>query len=319
MTSDYDTAEMRRVRAGALLIAIIIAVSVLVFFLDALIRATTEGPRITVTTGSATGVEPGTAVWVAGRDVGRVLSVEFSDPTRGRDRVVIGAVLDRGVEGFIRSDAAVTIQPGALLEPVIISIAPGTASLPPWDLNEAFVTRGESIGLEALLELREDLRASGEGLRTEADRLRTAIRAGGGTLASLTENAEGFRETRSLAQSAAEGLARDYPDGTAARLAADTIMTQRIARLRGRMAALDTLSTRDRAVRSFEETTAAVTAFRERMELLSRRLEEGEGSAGRWRQDGELRRQLALLRARIDSTTVELMKAPDRWLRVKVF
>ena len=73
------------------------------------------------------------------------------------------------------------------------------------------------------------------------------------------------------------------------------------------------------ATASFEETSAAVEAFQGRLLALADRLDRGEGTAGRWLHDGEIERQLALLRARLDSATVEFVKYPDRWLRVKVF
>lgn len=315
----YDARETRRARIGAVIIAVALAVSVGVFFLDAIIRATTEGPRIRVATESAPGVEPGTAVRVAGRDVGRVISVEFGDPIRGRDRVIIEAVLERGVESFIRADATVAIQPGALLEPVIISIHPGTASFPQWDIEQPFVTGTGAVGPDALLELTASLADAGDMLRGEAERLRTAIRTGEGTLASMTASTEPFDETRQLAARVRERAKDEFARGTVARLASDTIIGPHLEAIRGRLAVLDTIDARATAVESFGETRRALDDFRERLGRLSERIAAGEGSAGRWKSDGALRRQVDLLRARIDSVTVELMKDPGTWLRVKVF
>ena len=314
-----DPRERRRARTGALLTLGILVVSVAVFFLDTIIRATTEGPRITVTTESAPGVEPGTAVWLAGREVGRVLSVGFGDPVRGRDRVIIEAVLDRGAERFIRGDATVAIQPGALLEPVIIAIEPGSASRPQWDLARPFVTRTGAVGPDVLLDLTAGLRASGDALRDQADRVRTALRSRSGTLAAMAEGDGTFDETRRIARQIRQRTADEYATGTAARLASDTIVSERLESIRGRLAVLDTLDTRARAVESFEETRRALDDFRGRLASLSRRLDAGEGTLGRWQRDGAIRAQMALLRARLDSLTVELMKDPGRWLRVRVF
>lgn len=319
MADRYDDHDRRRARVGALLILVIGVVATAVFFLDALVRITTEGPHITVMTQSAPGVEPGTAVWVAGRDVGRVLSVEFKEPTRGIERIEVVAVLERGVERFIRADATVNIQPGALLEPVVVVIHPGSPNRATWDLDVPFTTTNETVDPEALVEMGAALRASGDSLRGEAERLRSAIRRGGGSIALLADNPDVLREAGSTMEEAAEVLTRDLPHGNLGRLAADTLIAARLARIRERLATLDTLGTRDRAIQSFEETSAAMEAFENRLLALSDRLDSGEGSAGRWLRDGEIGQQLGLLRARIDSMSVELARYPDRWLRVKVF
>ncbi|MDH3732875.1 MAG: MCE family protein [Gemmatimonadota bacterium] len=319
MADKFSEHDIRRARVGGLLILVVIGVSLAVFFLDAIVRATTEGPLITVTTRSAPGVEPGTAVWVAGRDVGRVLTVEFTEPTRGRDRVEIVAVLGRGVEDYIRADASVTIQPGALLEPVVVVIDPGTGDQPVWDVARPFTTTEEGVDVEALMEMSASLQESGDSLKAGAERLRNSVRRGGGTLAAFGNNPDVLSDAAAAMSDARDVLVRDYPTGTVARLAADTVIAHRLLRIKDRLAVLDTLDTRDRAVRSFDETSAALEAFQTRLLVLSERLDAGEGSAGRWLMDGEMARQIALLRARVDSMSVELAKAPDRWLRVKVF
>ena len=318
MKDPYNAEDFRRARVGALLIVLVIGAALAVFFLDALIRLTTEGPRITVITPSAPGVEPGTVVWVAGRDVGRVLSVDFADPERGRERVEIVAVLGRGVERYIRSDARVTIQPGGLLEPVVVVIDPGTGALP-WDIATPLTTAEPGIDPEVLRAMSRTLLASRDSLGAEADRLRSAIRRGGGTLASLAENPDVMKGAGETVRRARGVLAAATETGTVARLASDTVIEGHLARIRERLARLDTLDAQERAVRSFEETSAALEAFQSRVLALSARLDAGEGSAGRWLNDGELGRQFALLQARMDSLTTELAKRPDLWLRVKVF
>jgi len=319
MARTLDTGDLRRVRIGFLLIAVVVLVSFVAFFIDSLERATVEGPRITVTTTSAPGVEPGTGVWVAGRPVGRVLSVEFRPPENGQDRIVIEAVLQRGVDEVLRADATVTIQAGALLEPVILAIQPGTGSAPRRDPDLPLRAITEQLDPDALLAMAEELGQAGERLRAQASRVKSMIARENGTLALLADDPDVLAEAGALMARVDTIMRRDVPNGTVSRFARDTVISNRLLRIRQRLANLDTLHARERAVRSLEETMTALSAFQDRLVRISQRLDEGEGTVGRALRDGEIDRQLALLRARLDSTMVEFMKRPDRWLRVKVF
>lgn len=318
MPRTYDEDDFRRARVGALLILTIVAVSLSVFFVDTVLRATTEGPLITITTESAPGVQPGTAVWVAGRSVGRVTSVEFRAPSDGRDRVVIRAVLERGVERLLRADAVAAIQPGALLEPVVVFIHPGSADRQ-WNLELPLSARDATLGPEVLLELRDVLLVSAEALREQASRVGDVMTRGGGTLGALLEDPDVLKQAGDRV-SEVRTLSRDhYHTGTIGRFVADTLIDVRLARIRDRLARLDSLPTREQALASYEETSLALTAFQDRLETLSERLDAGEGTAGRALQDGQLATQVALLKARLDSTVVEFTKYPERWLKVRVF
>lgn len=319
MARTLSTEDRRRVRIGFLLIGLLTVACVVAFFIDRVERATVEGPRITVTTPTAPGVQPGTAVWVAGRPVGRVLSVQFRPPQDGPDRIVIEAVLERGVDEVLRADATVTIQAGSFLSPVILAIDPGTGTAPKRDPSTPLHARTERLDPEALLSMSETLRQAGERLRAEASRLRSAIALGDGTISSLTANPGVLTEAGATLARVDTVLRRDLPTGALGRFATDTLISRRLRRIRERLADLDTLNAREHAVRSLEETMAALTAFQDRLVRLSERLDQGKGTVGRALRDGEIDRQVALLRARLDSAIVEFMQRPDRWLRVKVF
>lgn len=311
--------DRRNARIGLLLIAALTAACVTIFFIDSIRRATVEGPEITVAAQRAPGIVPGTAVWVAGRPVGRVLSVTFLPPADGADRIVIRAVLERGVDEVLRADAHAVLHPGGLLEPVVVAIDPGTGSLPRWDLARPIPSGTTSMTPERLLEMGKTLADAGVGLADEAGRLRRRVDAGGGTLARLVEHPAVLADAgASLAR--LDTLVRSGDvGGTFGRLMADTAMGSRLRRIRHRLAVLDTLNARERATASYEEMARAVADFQTRLTRMSARLDAGEGTAGRALHDGAIARQTTLLRARMDSLTVELMKRPDRWLRVKIF
>jgi hypothetical protein len=318
MPRTYDASDLRRARVGVLLLSLIVAGTIAIFFLDALLRATSEGPIITITSESAPGVQPGTDVWVAGRSVGRVTSVQFREPADGRDRIVIRAVLVRGVEDYLRADAVVSLQPGALLEPVVVFIDPGSAS-EPWHLEQPLAAEDATLGPEVLLELSAALKTAGDTLREQAARVGDVIASGGGTLGALRSDPTVLAEAGARLGEVRTLLRDNHRSGTIGLLAADTLIDARLLRIRDRLAALDSLRTRERATRSLEQTAEALTTFQERLAALSSRIDAGEGTLGRTLQDGELARQVAVLRARLDSTAIEFAKYPERWLKVKVF
>ncbi|MDX1393191.1 MAG: MlaD family protein [Gemmatimonadota bacterium] len=318
MPRTYDDEDVRRARIGALIIVICAVVALGVFFIDAIVRATTEGPRITIAVDAAPGVDAGTDVWVAGRSVGRVLGVQFRRPDEAGERVVIRAVLERGVEEFIRDDADVSIQPGALLAPVIVLVHPGSPDAGPRALDRPFTARDRALGPEALLELGEALRVAGDSLRVQTGRVSTRLSDGGGTLGALLADRDVLAESEQALRETMVALG-DWRSGSIGRLASDSVLGPRLDRISSGLATLDSMQTRERTSETLRETTAAVDAFQERLALLAARLDAGEGTAGRALRDGELARQVALLRARLDSAAVEFALYPERWLRVKVF
>ena len=95
MSREYADSERRNVRRGLALVATLVMISLGVFFSDFAIRATAEGERITVYATAAPGLSAGSPVWVAGRPMGRVLSVGFRPPGSPGGNIVVHAVLER--------------------------------------------------------------------------------------------------------------------------------------------------------------------------------------------------------------------------------
>lgn len=316
-----ETGDLRRrTRIGGLLIAVIAVVSVTVFFLDAIERATSEGPRVTVLAEAAPGLEPGSTVWVAGRPVGRVLSLGFRPPGEVEGGVfIIEAVLQRGIGPILRADASAQIRASGLLEPEIISIDPGTATLPPWDFADTLRTPTDALTEEDLRAMSDTLLRARAALAEDVRELRARIRRGGGTLAALEANPEVLETARAQATRLGRIVEDQLPGGTLARLGSDTLLAARLDRIRERLARFDSLPGRRNAIAELERAVGAIDALELRMARLSGRLEAGEGTAGRAFVDGEIARQTALLRARLDSLVVELVRDPSRWLRVRVF
>lgn len=320
MASSGPRRSRRRVGLGVAWIALITTVSVTVFFVDDLLRATQEGPRITIATAAAPGLEPGSTVWVAGRPVGRVLEVLFRPPDpMSRDNVIVHAVLQRSVGDVIRADASASIRPSDLLEPVVVSIRPGTPASPPFDFTDTLRAVRDDLDQEYVLGLLDSLRTAGRRLSERAAELGRALEDPGGTLSALASN-QLLRETlrRDLAR-LRDILTRDLEQGSLGRLLTDSLLPARADSVRGRLVRLSDLSAEDAERMRLQELATHLDALVSRIGTLQARLDAGEGTAGRALRDREIQDQLMLLRARLDSVVTELTARPDRWLRVRVF
>lgn len=311
--------ERRKVRIGLGLMAAVAVLAIAIFMLDTALRAFSEGPRVTVLATAAPGLGPGSTVWVAGRPVGRVLSVGFRPPGSGPDNVVIRAVLQRGTEPILRADATAEIRSAALLEPVIVVIDPGSPDAPPWSFDDTLRTPRERLDLDALREMSDSLLLVSAELSRRAAPLRERIRRASGTLPALVRDPDVLEEAAARVDRLRVLLEEEYPHGTAGRLVSDTAISMRLSRITDRLAALDTLPGRREASSALESASAAIEGFETRLARLSEWLDEGRGTAGRALVDGALGRQAALLRAQLDSLVVELMTFPERWLRVRAF
>lgn len=310
----------RRARIGFAIIAAITAVSVAVFFLDAIERVTSEGPRVVMLAEAAPGLEPGSTVWVAGRPVGRVLSVGFRPPGEVEGGVfIIEAVLQRGIGPILRADASARIRASALLEPEILAIDPGSPTSPPWSFADTLRAPVDRLTEEDLRAMADTLLRVGSGLSEDVRELRERIRRGGGTLAALEANPDLLRTAGARAARLGRIVEEEVPNGTLGRLGRDTLIRARMARIAARLARFDSLPGRRHAIDELERTRGALDALERRIARLSERLDAGEGTAGRALVDGEIARQTALLKARLDSLVVELVHDPSRWLRVRIF
>lgn len=306
----------RDTRVGLIQIGVLAGTCLLIFFLDEIRRATEEGPRVAIVAEAAPGLQPGSAVWVAGRPVGRVLSVRLRPPEVDRGgRVIVRAVLHRSAEDVVREDATATIRASDLLEPMVVSVDPGSPSRPPFDFADTLRAVEDRVDQERVLALVDTLRRAGLEMSERFRSARRELRDRRGTLARLRDD-PGLVDGLAANLRDAGALMEDFEGGVAGRVAADRSLAEAAGRLRERLARLST--PRD-GRETLGTAISRLDALGERIARLSAALERGEGTAGRAIADRELSRQMALLRARLDSVMAELAADPGRWLRVRIF
>ncbi len=289
-----------------------------VFVSDVIERLLVEGPELTVIAPRASELEPGSIVWVAGTQAGRILEVGFLDPDAPGERLIIRAVLRRDVGRVIREDATAIVRRSALLAPNVLNVSPGSPELPPFDFRDTLHV-SIPVSTRRLLARADSASSELKSLRPLVAALREHLTDGPGTAAALRRNTalqddlrRSLREIRDIRQAAGTG-------GTLSLLSRDTALqvSLRASAARAR-AVLD-----EHAGRGWLEEesrlAAALGSIAARAERLQKRFDNAEGSAGRFKYDSELADQVRLLRARVDSAQGELISDPFRWLRFKLF
>ncbi len=310
--------ELARVRGGSAIIAALVLLMMGVFFLDTAVRARTEGPRVTVLATSAPGLRAGSTVLVAGRPVGRVISVGLGNTNSPVERVLIEAALERSATLILRANAHAEVAASDLLGPLLVVIDPGD-SADPWDYRDTLRSAGQPLDQERVRALADTLLLAMRGLREGVAEARTTLENAPGSLQRFNDDPaqlQGFRANLALLERI---LIDDLPASSIGRLATDTLIEAAAARIRGRAADLKGDPGRDGAIRGLERATEAFDGLTSRIDLLVQGLEAGEGTAGRVLMDGELSRQIELLRTGLRTLTEEMMRSPERWLRVRVF
>lgn len=308
-----------KVRAGLALIGAIVVAAAAVFLLDILVRATAEGERITVVTAAAPGLRPGSSVWVAGRPVGRVLSVSLRDPGSGDDHVVIRAALDRSAENILRADASAEVVASDLLAPVVVAVSPGSPGAPPWNYSDTLRAEEPAIDQELMRALADTLFLAAEDLEAQAEVTARLLSGGDGTLQRLREDPALLEGLSSELRSLRSTLAARFPGSALARLAADTTVGPTAARIQERFEAWKEGGDGPAPGDALAEAGAELDRLAARIGRMSERLEAGEGTAGRALADRELARQFERLKAGIETLARDLARDPSRWLRVRVF
>ena len=312
----YDVATPWR---GFLLIVIIAIAVVLSFFLDAMVRATTEGEQITILTSTAPHLRPGSAVWVAGRPVGRVLSVDFKSRVHDGPNVVIRAVLKRSTSPFVRADARVEVRTSDLLAPVVVAIDPGSGSAAPWDYGDTLRSSARRLNPETIMALADTLLEGVQRLQTQARKTKLAVETGSGSLQRIQQDPQLLRDMREDLEQMRAILENDLPHSSLARLASDTILGPTINRVWERLADWNESPDRETMLLSAEAATEAFDSMGRRLQRVIRSIEVAEGTVGRMLMDRELTNQVELLKAQIANLSEYLARRPSIWLRVKAF
>lgn len=317
MRPEADDLTWSQVRTGAVILAVLAVVLAVVFLSDVVARELSEGPQMVVSATEARDLEPGSRVWIAGVPAGRVTDVRFREPGRNGARpVLVRAVVREEAARLVRADATASIRSSALLAPAVLSVEPGTSSRR-FDFSDTLIAV-PLPGREEIMARADSLLGALDRLRPLAARLRSRLREGPGTLAALRGDPALAESLERMAE-AGMRLAGEIPRGSAARIAADTALHDRMRRLRRRLRTAAGQGDGTPGEGERPDLASEVEELVRRLERLGAGLRSGRGTLGRLARDEALRRERRLLEARVDSVRAALLAEPLRWLRFRLF
>ena len=309
----------RDVRIGLLSLALVggAAVGVLLFARVGALHGGTV--RFYATASNATGVIPGTEVWLEGQRVGLVRKVGFRPPsadTLARLLLALDVLDDHAA--LLRRDAVVAIGPGgSLIGSPVVHLSSGSSGAPTLRDGDTLTARPgrELDGMRADLALAggelpvilANVRVLGAQLRSARGTLGALGVTGTAPLSATSDAARALLARASRGQGV---VGRTMSEGEPLRLA------------RGITARVDTVrellgSTRTSVGRLRADTAlpAAVTALRADLAAVAAAIAEPRGTVGRLQHDERLSQEIARARAEVDALVADLKANPVRYLR----
>lgn len=308
----------RDVRGGivTLVVAVGLAAFVVVFARVGALHGRTL--RLLAAVPDATGVLPGTEVWLAGQKVGVVKAVGFRSPTADPAlRVLLTLDVLAEYRPQIRRGAQVAVRPGTSLigSPVLAVATPRGAGAPVRDGDTLFADprfQFEAIRTRVTTSAGTELPIILDNLRVLAVQLRTAQ----GTLGALGVNGvdrlaatERVLERLAARASATGGTVDRVRTGTLPRRAR-TILA-RVSALRAR---LEDPGTSTGRFRTDSTLWRSVDSLRTDLAVLQRLADSPDGTVGRLRHDAALRRELEASRVELDALFADARRNPLRYV-----
>lgn len=244
------------------------------------------------------GMKTGAVVRIAGKDVGKVVSVEFAG-----DQIEVGLEVSEDVRPLITDKSVAGIGTLSLLGEPLVDITPASGGTPLAD--DAYLPTSASGGMIA------DAAANATATLDQVRQLLTDLQAGKGTMGKLVTDEAVYNEFNTLVQSAnrvasqvtsgkgtVSALLNDPAAYTTMKAALDDLqaMTAKIRRGEGSLGQLF----------ADEALARSVTGTASNLESMTGRLTRGEGTVGKLLTQDELYTRLDALTARLDSLSAGL-------------
>ncbi len=300
-------------RRGTTQLAAIVVVALGIFFMDEARLAVERGATLMLVAHEAGELRLGGAVWVAGKQAGKVTEIRFVE---GREAdapsLEIRTTLTREAAAALRRDASAKIEPAGLLAPFVVNLNPGSSGEAPYDFRDTL--RAEvAVALGSIATFGDSLGRVLEEMKPVVSRLREEMHHGSGTLSAFSDQGGELADLRAVLadlRSTLEG------PGSIERVVSDSALSGSLRRSGNR---LRTLAEQVAAAPPGRGVGASIQSLAENLRSLRARLDAAQGTAGRALHDREIQNQARLFRARLDTVRVELARRPFSWLRLRLF
>lgn len=302
--------------------------------------------RYTLTTrfANAAGMKPGAVVRLAGKDVGKVTSVDFA----GKE-IAIGMDIHEDVKPLITTESRASMGSLSLLGEPIVEITPGLTGAPLEDgafvpstpasgsitevaataqttlgeANKILLGISEGKGSVGKLFTDEQLYADTTSLVNAAEAVVRDLQRGRGTLGQLAQNPAAYKSLEASLRNLEAVTARiNRGEGSLGRLLNDEAMANALSSASANVDAITGRLNRGEGTAGKLLTDDALfnrmTELTARFEKLAAGLEAGEGTAGALLKDQQLYENMNKTVAELSGLIGEIRKDPKKYLNIRV-
>jgi hypothetical protein len=303
---------------GGVIAAAVIAGLVLIVLLFARVGAL-HGRKITlyVVTDDATGVLPGTEVWLGGKKEGVVKDISFRPPTTDTlERLILTTDFLKEALVSVRRDSYAQIKPGgSLIGAPIVYISLGTRDSPP--LRDGDTIRTRPTG--AIASLAQDIgkiQPEVSALASEVKQLNARAASPSGSVGSF--RAYGLPAMPELDERMSRVSARaTNGSGTMGLARRNNLMQRASEAIAGADSVRALTSSRRSSLGRFRRDTTLTTKAKgilARLDTLSALLSNPMGTIGGAHPDSALSHEVARSRSLLDSLIKDAKKHPGRYI-----
>lgn len=293
---------------------------------------------------NAAGMKPGAVVRLAGKDVGKVTSVDFA----GKE-IEIGMDIHEDVKPLITTESRASMGSLSLLGEPIVEISPGTSGTPLEDgayvpavassgsFTEVAATANTSLaeankilerinrgeGTAGKIFTDERLYADMQSLVNASEAVVRNLQRGQGTLGQLANNPRAYREMEAALANLREITTRiNAGEGSLGMLLKDDALAKSLSSTSANVEQITGRLNRGEGTAgkflTDDQLWARFTAMTTSMEKLAAGLQAGEGSAGQFLKDKQLYENMTQTTAELRGLIAEIRKDPKKYLNIRV-
>jgi phospholipid/cholesterol/gamma-HCH transport system substrate-binding protein len=293
---------MSELRVGILMVATIAILIVFILGVSGGLPFLHSNTTYTTRFAAADGLKKGDEVRLAGKNVGKVDSVEFGAVPTSKDEkpivvtLVVGA---KDVEGRIRRDSQAVLAQQGFLGDRVIDITPGTRNADPIP-SGGEIPSADQQGLAQIFSGASDILVQFNTVGKQLQELMDNINQGKGTIGKLLhDDAFYVNLNRAILEFQDIGARVGKGDGTIARLLNDpklyddlrgatTSVKDIVADVRSGKGTLGKLITDEQFYKQANEVLAKFNSTTEKLDKIAGDIEAGRGSLGKFIKDEKL-------------------------------
>lgn len=310
-----------QLRVGALVLVGLVLLAVGIFLVGRVGHVFGHRYELVTLMRSGSGLVPGSAVQLAGQNVGQVARIDLIPPERRAEEeasVAVWLAVNREVQEQIRGDSRARLRTQGLLGDRVIDIQPGSPQARILDEGDT-IPSAEPLDYQEILEQASGAITGLRDLTRRLEELTQRLLAGEGSLGRLVVDETLYRRLADLSGSLADVLEQaESGQGTLGQLLTDRRLYERMVSV---TASLDSLTaglaagrgTLGRMVTSdslYRELTGTTRQFNALLDSLRR----GQGTAGRLVTDDALYEELLRTLTDLNAVLEDVRQEPRRYI-----